>query len=252
MTYEVATVVCGGPGPKIPGGPRIRTFDNGDNKFTPCQAYHHILYTSTKDVIIYVHDDVTIHDGGWVDQIMRVFEADSNVVAVGLGGALALGNHDLSRKPFNIWNMARRGYASNQTDAETHGERFTGVRRVAVLDAFVMAVRVDWLRLRRTPQYRHIADLPKVWNVVYEGGWPTARLTHHCLDTWLACEAARDGKEIWMVGANCTHHGGGSSTKPEYRNAGWLFGGTMEMDHQAPHIWIANEYRDVLPIEVSA
>jgi hypothetical protein len=53
-----------------------------------------------------------------------------------------------------------------------------------------------------------------------------------------------------MVGASCTHHGGGTSTKPEYAKAKWLAGGTMEEDHQAPHRWLYEEYRDVLPISV--
>jgi len=117
---------------------------------------------------------------------------------------------------------------SNQTDAQVHGERFTGCRRVAVLDAFLMAIRTDWLRSI--------------------GGWPTQHLTHHCLDLWLACEAARHNKEIWMTGVSCTHHGGGSSTKPIYKDAKWLQAGSMESDHILPHLWLYNEYRDVLPI----
>ena len=51
-----------------------------------------------------------------------------------------------------------------------------------------------------------------------------------------------------MVGVDCTHHGGGSSTKPLYRDAKWLQGGSMETDHQLPHKWLYDNYRDVLPI----
>lgn len=227
MTYEIVSVACCGPGVGI--GHNVRCLDNQDNRLSPCEAHQKLLETSEVDVIIYVHDDVDIHESHWIDGFINLFD-NPRCVAAGLGGATALGNRDLYRTPFNIWNMARSGYASNQTDAETHGERFTGVRRVAVLDAFFMAVRADWLRS--------------------VGGWPVDHLTHHCLDLWLACEAARDEKEIWQVGVSCTHHGGGTSTKPEYAKAKWLQGQSVENDHILPHRWLYSEYRDVLPITV--
>lgn len=228
---EIVTVLCGGDGPKYSSdsAPPPTAFDNRSNLLTPCQAYQHALNTcSEADVLIYLHDDITIHDVGWLAKVMTKF--CKPVVAVGLGGATSLGRPHLYKEPYQIMNMARGGYASNQTDAEVHGERFTGVRQVAVLDAFFMAVRTDFLR-----------------NI---GGWPVDHLSHHCLDLWLACEARRHKKEIWMVGASCTHHGGGSSTKPVYRDAKWLQGGSMEEDHQRPHRWLYEEYRDVLPFSV--
>lgn len=228
MTREIVSVYCGGAGLVVPNGERVRTLDNTDNKMSPCAAYQHLLQSSEVDVIIYVHDDVTIHDPLWLKKVMSLFDNPS-CVAVGLGGALSLGRRDLYRKPYDIWAMARGGYASNQTDWQVHGTHETKDRRVAVLDAFFMAVRCDWLRRK--------------------GGWPVAHLTHHCLDLWLACEVARDQKEIWMTGVDCTHWGGGSSVTDSYAKASWLQGGTMELDHQIPHRWLYETYRDVLPIE---
>ena len=124
--------------------------------------------------------------------------------------------------------MARSGYMSNQDDWEIHGKRETGTKRVAVLDAFLMAVRRDFL--------------------LSVGGWPVKHLTHHCLDLWLACEAARAGKEIYMVGISALHSGGGTSTNAIYATAEWKQGGSLETDHQLPHRWLAETYRDVLPI----
>lgn len=229
LTYEVVTVACGGPGLKIPEGDGFYRFDNTNNRFTPCEAYQELLEGSDQDVLIYLHDDVTIHDTEWLGKILRLFAKD-RCVAVGLGGATSLASRDLYRKRWDIRHMARGNYASNQTDAEVHGTRFEGERRVAVLDAFCMAVRRDFL--------------------INLGGWPVDRLSHHCLDLWLACVAARYDKEIWMTGASCTHHGGGTSTKPEYANAKWLQGGSIAEDHQAPHRWLAAEFRDILPIIV--
>lgn len=243
MIYKICTIHAESIsyGPTIPIGEIIRYRNNFGNVESPCSLYQDLLERhDDAEILIYIHNDVTIHDPQWLNRVLKAFEPSifgamddrypNDVVAVGLGGATALGNKDLYRKKYSIWNMARHGYASNQTDAEVHGERFTGVRQVAVLDAFLMAVRVDWLRSI--------------------GGWPTKHLTHHCLDLWLACEAARHHKQIWMVGASCTHHGGGTSTKPSYQNAAWLQGGSLESDHQLPHKWLYQEYPDVLPIIV--
>ncbi len=229
MTSEIVSVLCGGRGLTLPSECTVRVWDNSANKHAPCEVYQTILESSIADVLVYVHDDVTIHDPLWQKKVMTLFDRPECVV-VGLGGALTLGRRDLYRKPYNIWAMARGGYASNQTDAEVHGGRISNSRRVAVVDAFFMAVRVAWLR--------------------QIGGWPVGNLTHHCLDLWLACEAARTGREIWTVGCSVTHHGGGSSTGRSYPSAKWLQGGTMELDHQIPHKWLWDEYRDVLPVEV--
>ena len=207
----------------------LTVVENEDNKYSPCAAYQHCLNECESDVICMVHDDVIVHDPDWHERVMDQFNKP-NTVAVGFGGATGLGNKDLYRKPFNIWNMARTGYASNQTDAEVHGERFTGSRRVATLDAFFLAVRSSF--------------------IVATGGWPTANLTHHCLDLWLACEAARQGKEVWMVGCSVSHLGGRSSAQPIYKDAKWLQGHSLESDHVLPHKWLFNNYRDVLPLEI--
>lgn len=230
MTSEIVSVLCGGPGLVIPNPIWFQNnFDNLNNQISPCAAYQKLLDSSESDVIIYVHDDVTIHDSDWHEHVMQCFTDRPECVTVGLGGALGLGNRDLYRKPYDIWNLARRSYMSNQTDWGTHGALLTETRRVAVLDAFFLAVRSDFIRAL--------------------GGWPVARLTHHCLDLWLACEAARAAKETWAVAVSCTHHGGGSSTTRSYTDAGWLQGGTLALDHQIPHRWIWDSYRDVLPLE---
>ena len=250
LSVEIASVICGGTGPELPGvvtwegGPRNREWksllpypskiwfhflDNRDNKLTPCQAYQRILDRTNADVLVMVHDDVEVYDPNWLARIMALFENPKCVVA-GLGGATSLGRPNLYKQKYRIENMARGGYASNQRDAETHGERFTGDRRVAVLDAFFMAVRVDWLRAI--------------------GGWPVEHLTHHGTDLYLGCMAARTEKEVHMSGIDVSHWGGGTSTKPAYMKADWLQGGSMESDHQAPHRFLFNEFSDVLPIEV--
>lgn len=235
MIYTICIVKCQGNTRLVTQnlwglGRYARIFDNSDNKLSPCEAYQKLLEEEESDYLVYLHDDVAVHDPDWEVKLLSVFLDRPNCVAVGFGGAAGLGNWNLHRQPYALRNMARTGYASNQTDAEVHGERFTSEKQVAVLDAFCMAVRRDYM--------------------LAVGGWPVAHLTHHCLDLWLACQAARDGKEIWMTGVNCTHYGGGTSTKDTYQEAKWLQGGSTQLDHELPHLWLFNEYRDVLPIQV--
>jgi Glycosyltransferase like family len=228
--YEIASVICGGKGPKLPRRLPITRIDNRKNLLTPCQAYQQALEQSKAGTIIYIHDDVEIFEDDWMPRIINEFDLHPNAAAIGLGGAASLGHPNLYKVPYQLPLMARGDYRSNQTDAEVHGTIERKRSRVAVLDAFFMAVRRDFL--------------------LSVGGWPVQHLTHHCLDLWLACEAARHGKETWQVGVSCCHFGGRSSTKGLYQNAKWLQGGSSDLDHSAPHRWLYESYRDILPIRI--
>lgn len=229
LTHEVFSVLCGGSGPILPGV--IPTLlDNRENLRTPCEWYQHAVETSTADILLMTHDDVAIHEDGWLPHVMSIFENQPDAVCVGLGGAAQLGHENLYKRPYQLNQLARQGYVSNQTDYDIHGGRLTGIAQVAVVDAFFMAVRRQFL-----------LDI---------GGWPTEHLSHHCLDLWLACEVARHRKTTFAIGLRTTHFGGGSSTKKVYSDAKWLQGGDMAKDHQLPHKWLYEAYRDVLPVKV--
>lgn len=236
MKIELVSVLCGGQGfqtpPSVIGETSpVRVWPNQDNLISPCQAYQRLLEETDNsvDILAYGHDDLEIHSTAWEAMIDYMF-MDANVAVVGLGGALTLGHGDLYKRPWRLDLMARGGYGSNATDAEVHGIRVLEPRRVVVLDALFMAVRVKWLRAL--------------------GGWPVNYLTHHGLDLWLACMASRSRKETWTVPASFTHHGGGSSIKSVYAEAEWLQGGSLDSDHLLPHKWISKEFSDVLPLKV--
>lgn len=239
MTSHVITVRCGGKGLKLPAknknrliheGVQFTEMDNRNNARTPRECYNAALLMCNEDILIFTHDDLTIHDINWHERVMTIMTAHPDIVACGLGGALGLGVSDLYKKPYKLDDMARQTYLSNQTDAEVHGNCYSGLCDVSVLDAFFMAVSHKFL--------------------VSTNGWPK-QLTHHCLDLWLACEVARAKKRMLMTGVSCTHHGGGTSIKPVYANAKWLQGGSLDRDHQTPHEWIYDKYRDVLPLSIT-
>jgi hypothetical protein len=111
-----------------------------------------------------------------------------------------------------------------------HGSRLYGSEQVAVIDGFALAIRTSFLK--------------------EAGGWPVDHLSFHCYDLWACLMAARLGYQVRAVGIDCTHHGGGTSTKAEYVE--WLKdkGRTPEQDHAEPHVWIYDEFRDVLPLRL--
>ena len=127
VEVEVATVLCGGPGLELPVHctspvPRITRLDNRDNRSTPCQAYQQILENSDSELLIYVHDDVTIYDTGWLKRVVAQFEECPNAAVVGLGGAPCLGHPDLYKVPYEIGRMARAGWSVGGTpEARTGG-----------------------------------------------------------------------------------------------------------------------------------
>lgn len=241
MTCDIFSAICGGDGPELPRvccdglclgecmQPGLRRLMNRDNAKTPCQLYQQALTSSTADILIYVHDDVEIYDPAWLQRVLNLFE-NQNCAVVGLGGAPGLGHESLYKRPYTINQLARQGYVSNQTDYDIHGGLLEGDIRVAVVEQFFMAIRRSFL--------------------LKIGGWPVEHLSHHGLDMFIACEAAKHGYDSFACGCRCLHKGGQSSTSEMYRNAKWLQGGNMIGDHQRPHRWLYDSYRQILPIVV--
>ena len=69
-------------------------------------------------------------------------------------------------------------------------------------------------------------------------------------DVALCLMAHRHGWKVRMVGVNCTHHGGGTSTTADYVQDCKDRGTSVEAEHTEPHVWCYNEFRDVLPLRI--
>lgn len=194
------------------------------------QAGYEQLYHDT-EIVGFIHDDLIIHERGWDERVLAEF-ADPSVHVVGFGGATGLGTDDIYKTPYELRQLIRVNYCSNVRDAENHGFRYTGSMDAAVLDGFSLFVRKSLLDA--------------------VGGWPTEHLVFHMYDAWLACVAARMGVRTRMVGVDCHHLGGRTSTKAGYND--WLkekYGKTDVDIHREAHEWIYKEFRDVLPIRVT-
>jgi len=182
-----------------------------------------------EDIICYVHDDVTVYDPNWADRVRAEFD-DPKVAIVGFGGATGIGTDWIYRERYQIEQLQRINYASNQRDWETHGSYEAGSKDVAVVDGFFMAVRTSLLR--------------------EIGGFKWFPYRFHCYDTALCVMAHRKGYKVRMVGVECQHHGGGTSTTPEYKKWCLENGTTMEREHEEPHRWMYEFFRDELPLRI--
>ncbi len=196
----------------------------------PVAAFHQLwLKHKNENVLVYMHDDCSIFDTNWCERVSLEL-MESKVAIVGFGGATSIGIDDIYKVPYQIQQLIRSDYRSNQTGWEVHGLRETGERRVAVVDGFFMAIKGSFLR--------------------QVGGWDWIQSNFHCYDLAMCLEAYRQGLEVRTVGVACDHHGGGTSTKGEYANWCKENATTLEEEHSRPHVWLYNEYRDILPIRI--
>lgn len=184
---------------------------------------------TSSPLIACFHSDLQIFEQGWDERVLSEFD-DPKVGVVGFGGALQLGEDDLYRTPYRLQQLRRIDYRSNTTDAETHGERFTGECDVATLDGFALIVR------------RTLLDKLKGWNMLFP---------FHNYDNALCVCAHKLGYRVRLVGINCTHHGGQTATTPNYQL--WCkqrYGKTDAQIHEESHVTLYNLGRGVLPYRV--
>jgi hypothetical protein len=202
-------------------------------------AYHKLWEALRTDYesICYFHDDVEIYPDmvpfirlPWETKVRGEFLHDPKVAIVGFGGASSMGAKDIYKQRYDIRQLARSGYRSNQRGWDIHGTQETENADVVVVDGFALCVRTDFL------------------NQI--GGWSWFPHKFHCYDTALCLMALRHGWKVRMVGIECDHHGGGTSTTPEYLDWCKENATTPEREHEEPHRWLYEEFRDILPVSV--
>jgi hypothetical protein len=188
-------------------------------------SYQKLYEGSESDILCFIHDDVWMYDAEWPVKVKKEFE-DPTVGVVGFGGAKAHGSPDLYKVPYRLNDLARYGYLSNVDDAEVHGERFTGETDAAVLDGFCLCVRRDLL--------------------VRTGGWSPiiGHADFYSYDYAICALARRFGYRIRIVGVECKHLGGRTSTTESVRTI------TSQDAYDKAHRWFYDEFRDVMPWRV--
>lgn len=182
-----------------------------------------------KDFVLFIHDDVILFEEDWAQKCLDWAAERPNCGSFGFGGAAGIGDPQIYKIPYQLQQLARRGFCSNMLGGEAHGMIETSPKQVAVLDGFSMAVRWDLL-----------TQLDG-WS-----WWPD-RLPHHCYDTSLGCMVKRHGLETWMFPIHCQHLGGQTATKVNYQQD---FGQEESDIHRLGHEWMYAEFKDQLPIQI--
>lgn len=185
------------------------------------EAYQRIFEVTANSIIGYVHDDVVCQEADWDVRVLREFD-DPQVGLVGFGGALRHGAPDIYSSPYSLSQLGRSGFMSNMREAEVHGKRIKSESNAAVVDGFAMFVRRDVL--------------------VKAGGWPIdTPIDYIGYDYWISCMTRRLGYKIRVIGVQCDHLGGKSTGLNK----------NLNVDFEGAHRYIYDEFRDVLPCQVS-
>jgi len=206
---------------------------------------------TTASVIAFLHSDLEIFESGWDERVLREFD-DPAVGVVGFGGALQLGEDDIYKTRYQLTQLRRIDYRSNTRDAETHGERFTGSCDVATLDGFALAVRRELLDhwSHCESKYHPIGQMGDSFiyrKAGYITGWPVERYPFHNYDNALCIKAHQLGYRVRLIGIDCQHHGGATSTSPEGQ-AHWQALGTTDAEiHEQSHRYLYEDGRGILP-----
>jgi GT2 family glycosyltransferase len=182
------------------------------------------------DILVYIHDDVEIRETGWDQRVRRRFEVSPASGLVTFGGAKRLGSSDIYRTSYAMHQLARGTFLSNMGNAEAHGARTTTEQPIATPDGFSMAIR------------RSLLDRI--------GGWSWYPFPHHNYDNAIACQVRRHGYESWLVPVACEHFGGRTATVGVYQDFAQREWGGDSKVHADSHVWLYNEFRDVLPLLV--
>ena len=182
-------------------------------------AYQKMFEMCKSPILAFIHDDVEIYEKGWDHRVLKEFN-DPTVGLVGFGGALGHGQPHLYRVPYHLPDLARQEFMSNMRSAEVHGARFTGERDVAIIDGFAGFVR---------------RSIIEKW-----GGFPQNKpVGYYMLWENLCCEARRQGYRIRLVGVDCEHLGGRTSTVHQVKD-----------DYEAEHKYFYENNRDMMPYHV--
>lgn len=145
-----------------------------------------LAYSESKgDVIAILHNDVYVLDHGWNMDVTNEFEDDPKLGLAGFLGAEGCGA-----------NGGRMNTVSNLLEAEIHGNRVEGVRKVAIFDGLALIAR------------REMLD--------QVGGFDQGYTYHHFYDRDISLASFFGGWTNKMIGIYCHHRSGVTANRPEY------------------------------------
>jgi len=150
-----------------------------------------ILDMAKSDIVLWMHNDVLIHEKGWDTRILAHFNADSLLGIAGFFGAPGVA--DNGGRIGSMGNMLGRTWGTPQ---ESHGERMIHIHPAAVFDSLAIIVRLSIFRNLPIDHY----EVPP----------------HHWNDRILPLLFIMHGYHAATIGIAFDHHGGISSLGNKY------------------------------------
>lgn len=198
------------------------------------------------DFIVYLHNDVLIHEKGWDDKLVRILSQmnqpvhgdDKGIGVAGFYGAKGIGTGDIYRSGYAQQQMIRienvsgchrmdpvHGYRSLRYGQETE--------EVAVMDGFSLIVNV------------------KLLNEL--GGFDRSFPPHHMYDNDICLESLDKGYRNIVIAMDAEHLGGRTDVGEDWAS---VFGKTKQEIHTEAHPifyekWKPGNHKIHLPVRVS-
>ena len=191
-------------------------------------AYQEGYDRCQSDILGYFHDDLLSLDPDWLPRVLAEF-SDPSVAIVGFAGAPGYGHPEMYDNPYHHSSLGRVGFASNLTNAERHGARFTGAMDAVVLDGLALICRRSFLSQIGGWEWRRA-----------RAGRDESEYNYYLYSEALGFHALRLGYRIRLVGVAAEHL--------DHRSTG--LNPDLKVDFEGEHRRLFEEFADVMPTKV--
>lgn len=143
-----------------------------------------LYYLDTEELILFIHNDLIIHEKGYDQRIIDAFSQNDDLGLVGFVGSSEI----CSRGGRGLGTMLNfQGLSKGSSPAEVHGRRESGLVAAAQVDGCAMAFRNRVLK-----------------DITFRENFPI----HHFYDRLLSCEVLELGYHVAHLGIACDHLSG--------------------------------------------
>lgn len=207
----------------FPHFPKHKLVNNPENVGV-VKSMNQCIQESTGDIIAILHNDLFVYDDNWDERVLSVFENEK----VGLAGFFgSKGTHT---------SGGRMDAMSNMIEAEYHGVRETGDKRVGAFDGLSL--------IGRRKMFEQV------------GGFDEKYVYHHFYDRDMSLESHFAGWENWFIGVYCHHISGVTANRPDYQT--WIDGKMQTTgftgdlaSYQASEKYFFSKWADKLPVYIA-
>lgn len=199
-------------------------------------SYLQGMEAAKNNVILWMHNDVLIHEFGWESRILAEFRKDPKLGIAGFFGGRMVGADGGRGHPEG--NLAGREWGQN---IRYHGHLLTDTHPAVVFDSLAMIVRKDIFNAINVP---YVAP-------------------HHWFDRIMTLWFLDKGYHALTIGIEFDHYGGGTSVGNSNRHGEfvqrWCESKGLEMDQNWDHTlyqygyrFFQNQWKNRFPVSVDA